>query len=153
MNLCTALIRPGSRWLWQVALVCALFPGALMAQTRDRPPDRPAELVTVEALVGWQPAPQPASGLSRAQWTVIGSAIGAGAGALFGASFCFAGDSNPPHAADVWLGAGIGAASGALIARVLARNKRHGQRSAVPIYVAPVITRSRTAVVVTIATK
>ena len=168
------MISLNRRWLGGFAVAMALFPGGVRAQTTVRSDElqgilKADEIVVVIDNAGHetprtfaeslyvssaQAAPQGATGkaMTRRKRIAIGAGIGGGVGVVVG-EYYFGRTLNMAHGPDMVVGAGIGAGVGALIAWALTGDESGAANSRNVVGVAPVLSPSRKALVVTLALK
>jgi hypothetical protein len=169
------MVSLNRRWLGGFAVAVALFPGGVHAQTTARSFDELQGILKAEEIVvvfdhagnktplkfaeslslsSAQAAPQGATGkaMTRGKKIAIGAGIGGGVGVLVG-EYYFGRKLDMAHGPDMLGGAGIGAGAGALIAWALTGGESGASNSKSSVGVAPVLSPSRKALVVTLALK
>ena len=169
------MIRLNRRWLGGFAVAVTLFPGAPRAQTTARSFDELQGILKADEIVGVidnacnqtvskfaeslhvssaQAAPQGATekAMTLGKWIVVGAGIGGGIGVVVG-EYYFGRKLDMAHGPDMLVGAGIGASAGALIAWAVTGDKSGASNSKSSVGVAPVLSPSRKALVVTLALK
>ena len=121
----------------RVLLVIALLPRESAAQPFASAPTTSALLEEERRQSTAPPSPSTGKfGLKRGGWIALGTGIGFGAGLVFG-EYYFGRHLDMPHGPDMIMGGGIGAGTGALIARLVTRNgSARSNPTLVPVFTA-----------------